>query len=68
MGEVAQEKNKNFGEFPQSECVHGNVNAEHNVTTKIRERELVERGGKTEVGDRIGTEALKAEIQVAGLA
>jgi hypothetical protein len=67
MGEVAHEHNKNFGEFPQSECVHSNTNAEHNVTAEIRGRELVERGGKTESGDRVGTEALKAEIQVAGL-
>jgi hypothetical protein len=63
---VSHEQNKNFGEFPQSECVHSNINADHNVTTEIRERELVETGSKTEIGDRVGTEALEAEIQVAG--
>ena len=64
---MADEENKNCRELPQSECVHGNVNAEHNVATEIRERELIERGGKTEIGDHVGTEALEAKIQVAGL-
>ena len=67
MGDVAQEPNKNIGELPQSESAHGNVNAEHNVPTEIRERQLIERGSKKEIGDCVGTEALKAEIQVAGL-
>lgn len=62
MGKMTDEKNKNLGEFPQSKCVHGNVNAEHNVAAEIRESELVERSSKTEIGDRIGTEALEAEI------
>ena len=59
---MTDEKNKNLGEFTQSKCVHGNVNAEHNVAAEIRESELVERSSKTEIGDRIGTEALEAEI------
>jgi hypothetical protein len=66
MGEVAHDQNNNFGEFHHSECVNGNINAEHNVTAEIRERELVETGGKAEIGNRVGTEALDAEIQVAG--
>ena len=67
MGDVAQEPNKNLGELPHSDSVHANVNAEHNVPTEIWERQLIERGGKTEIGDRIGTEALKTKIKVAGL-
>lgn len=61
------EPNKNNGELPQSESAHGIVNADHNVPTEIWERQLIERGGKTEIGDRVGAEALKAKIQVAGL-
>ena len=61
------EPNKHIGKLPQSDSMHGRVNAEHNVPTEIRERQLIERGGKKKIGDRIGTEALKAKIQVAGL-
>lgn len=67
MGEVADEKNKNFGEFPQSKCVHGNINSGHKVTAEIWESELVERSSKTEICDRVGAEALEAEIQIARL-
>ena len=64
---MADKQYKNLREFSQSECVHSNVDADDNVTTEIWKRELIERGSKTEIGDRVGTEALKAKIQIAGL-
>lgn len=67
MGDIAQEPNKNTRELSQGDGVHGNVDAEHNIPTEIWERQLIERGGETKIGDRVGTEALKAKIQVAGL-
>ena len=66
--EVIYDPNKKRRELGKGEGRHRYVDTLNNVTMKIRGRQLVKGDGKQERGDCICTEALEAEIEIAGFA